>query len=158
MFQYMKKAGERNGLNWNKMTVATRAAVWVIILSFNIWGASIILWAPFFGENWFQGEFGNAALWLPYVMILFAVDLHWSWGRANLGFVVALASAPVQFALGFYQDWYTIFTLDPFLFLEDAQLSIGDFGFWLYLSNFLHLIGLVLLIAGRKEWRAKTTR
>jgi len=155
MFQYMKKAGERNSLNMAKMTVVTRVAMYVLILSHIIWGTAILLSTLIFGENWFRGELGNAALWLPYVMLLFGQDLHWSWGRSNLGFLVALASAPVQFALGFYQDWDTIFTVDPFLFLQDAQWSIENFGLWLYLSNALHLFGLVLLIAGRKEWRAK---
>jgi hypothetical protein len=159
MFQFMKRWGDRAGLDWDKMTVVTRVAGYVIVLSISIWGAAIWLWAPSFGENWFRGEFGNAALWLPYVILYFAVSLQHGGGRANLGFVVALASAPVQLALGFYKDWETIFTLDPFLFLEDAQWSFQtDFGFWLYISNALHLIGIVLLIAGRKEWRAKSTR
>jgi hypothetical protein len=159
MFQRLKKSlasnKARNKVNYDKMTVLTKAAVGYIF------PASLLLWMPFYYWdllNWFRGEFNNATVWIPYIMLQFTVSIHISRGRGNLGFVVALASVPVQLALGFYQDWDTIFAVDPFSFLEDAQWSFENFGLWLYLSNVLHLIGLVLLVAGRKEWRAKSIR
>ena len=154
MFQRMKKSQAKNKVHTDKMTVVTKAAVYTIF-------ASILLFYPFIGwdlQNWFRGEFDYSPVWIPYIMLTFAIVVHIQRGRGNLAFVVALASVPVQFALGFYQYWDTIFTLDPYLALEDIQWSFQNFALWLYLSNVLHLIGLVILVAGRKEWRAKSTR
>lgn len=135
------------------MTVITKSAVYTLFFS-------ILFWFPFF--TWdlarlIQGQFENIFVWIPYIMLNFAVVVYIQKGRANLALAMALASAPIQLALGFYQDWWTIFTIDPISILEQAQSGqFPLFEFFLYLSNVLHLLGLVLLVAGRKEWRTRS--
>lgn len=155
MFQRIKKSYARNKSHAIKMTPITKVAVWTMF-------GSIVLWSPFYAwdlANWFMGQFDNGVVWIPYIMLIFATVVHIQKGRANLAFAVALASAPVQLVLGFYQDWYTIFTIDPLSVLEQAQGGVVPFFvLFLYLSNVLHLLGIVLLIAGRKEWMAKVSQ